>query len=465
MFGPKLRKRMNEFFVKHWKRKYQNKSTCSISSPFTRKTKDGEVSFTDPKELFKYLLSSDKGAEYMWSDCVDLMVIADMYQIDIKVITIKGLNDKNPSVRWINADKDMEEFAELKNVKQNAMVLLHEDELHYNLIVSKESDLAQLGSLSYRFNVGPIMNNKIDTEVIGDDSEVEINELSEKDLKKELKKCLDEKKKLRAEYFNCEKELKKKTEEAEILKSELKDIKEMIKLENLLKEPDLVQETNEEEEQLLKMKNAGSQRRNPQVESSNKSKPMRNLGSTEKEYNCYECDYQGTRASELNKHVSLKHRDIKEDSTIKCRNCGETFANKWNLMTHRKSKHPSIVANCRNNMEGTCVFSDNMCWWNHSVKSANLGDKMHCFVCEKVFENKKHLMAHRKIDHVQLIRTCSQFQSNNCRFLSSECWYKHEVENDDLNVPKPTNEEEDMETESVFQEVKEKLDPPLKTNQ
>ena len=77
--------------------------------------------------------------------------------------------------------------------------------------------------------------------------------------------------------------MKKKTEEAEILKSELKDIKEMIKLENLLKEPDLVQETNEEEEQLLKMKNAGSQRRNPQVESSNKSKPM----STEKEYNCY----------------------------------------------------------------------------------------------------------------------------------------------------------------------------------
>ena len=59
VFGPKLRKRMNEFFVKHWKRKYQNKSTCSISSPFTRKTKDGEVSFTDPVELFKYLLNPD----------------------------------------------------------------------------------------------------------------------------------------------------------------------------------------------------------------------------------------------------------------------------------------------------------------------------------------------------------------------------------------------------------------------
>ena len=46
------------------------------------------------------------------------------------------------------------------------MVLKHEDELHYNLIVSKGSDLAQSGSLSYRFNVGPIMNKKIDIEVL-----------------------------------------------------------------------------------------------------------------------------------------------------------------------------------------------------------------------------------------------------------------------------------------------------------
>ena len=34
----------------------------------------------------------------MWADCEDLIIVADMYQVDIKVITTKGESDENPSV-------------------------------------------------------------------------------------------------------------------------------------------------------------------------------------------------------------------------------------------------------------------------------------------------------------------------------------------------------------------------------
>ena len=61
----------------------------------------------------------------MWSDSVDLVVIADMYQVNIKVITIKSMNDMKPSVNWFHPDKNMAKFAELKNVELNDMVLLH----------------------------------------------------------------------------------------------------------------------------------------------------------------------------------------------------------------------------------------------------------------------------------------------------------------------------------------------------
>ena len=55
------------------------------------------MEYTDHEELIKYLKTSDDAA-YMWSDSEDLSIIADMFQIKIKVITVKGPNDKKPTV-------------------------------------------------------------------------------------------------------------------------------------------------------------------------------------------------------------------------------------------------------------------------------------------------------------------------------------------------------------------------------
>ena len=70
------------------------------------------------------------------------------------------------------------------------------------------------------------------------DIEQEVDEPDLKTLKKELRKCKEDKKKLHSEYINCEAELRRKTEEAEILKTEIRDLKELMKLETLLSEED-----------------------------------------------------------------------------------------------------------------------------------------------------------------------------------------------------------------------------------
>jgi hypothetical protein len=151
------------------------------------------------------LLNPDGKSDYMWSDGEDFVVIADIYQVNIKTITMKSSTDPNPSVTWIYPDKDMKKFAELKDVDQNDMVLLHEDESHFNLIVSKDSDLAKYGSLSFRFNVGPtlsdgkggkdILENEEYKKDVNEDVIDELKKDDQVDLRKELKKCKEERKK------------------------------------------------------------------------------------------------------------------------------------------------------------------------------------------------------------------------------------------------------------------------------
>ena len=76
------------------------------------------------------------------------------------VVTTKGSKDTNPTTNWICLDANLKEFAELKNVELIDLVLLHEHDTRSNLVISEDSDLGKFGSLSHRFNVGPIEEKK-----------------------------------------------------------------------------------------------------------------------------------------------------------------------------------------------------------------------------------------------------------------------------------------------------------------
>ena len=478
VFGTKLRKKMNRFFVKHYYRRFQNLCPVSKKNPFSRKTRDGSVTYTDVKELFKYLLDSKDDTLYMWSEGVDLNVIADMYQVTIKVITTgRTSGDKKPTVNYVYPDESMKEYAELKNVEINEMVLLHEEDMHFNLVVSKDSDLAKLGSLSFRFNVGPLINDDFEIpedpaqeeKVLDDDTGKGENAL---EVKRELKKYKEENKKLREDYLKCVNELKKSTEENIILKAEVKDLKQFVELENevaseVIDVEDSVKKTNKEGEVLFKFKKSGFTRENPQNESTtNKSKSK----DQEIQYNCFKCAFQGTKETELKKHISLKHvieeKTVDHSDQIKCRNCGDVFTTKWNLMNHRKNEHLNIVAQCRNYLEGKCVYTDSMCWWKHAEREVSSETNITCFICNKNFVSKPLMMSHRKRDHADVLRPCRNYLNNECKYQDDSCWFVHGHEKVDNNgAHNPTNIEEDVETELGFQEASKNRKPPLKNNQ
>ena len=339
------------------------------------------------------------------------------------------------------------------------MVLFHENDNHFNLIVSEESDLATLGSLSYRFNVGPILTID-DTIEEEDEYEGETVLKSQNDgsklldLQKELKKCREIKNKIENEYKKCEQELRNKTEEAEILKVEVKDLKEILKLKD---ECDLKEAKQDDASFSEKLKSSRNrQSGHPRGDQLNCNKcgfktMVKNqlerhelIHKKEEEFNCRECDFQTISNFLLDKHLSLKHTPHQEQSEeeIKCRNCGEKFSQRWKLMTHRKQNHINTVALCKNNLLKKCIFSAESCWWNHKEDKDELLENVGCFICDETFETKAIMMVHRKNKHKTFVRKCNNFLQNNCKFEDKSCWFMHDevaIETDDT-IEKETNE-------------------------
>ena len=499
-FGPRLRRKMNLFQAEHWFRRYQEITPCSPDHPFERKLNGNKVSFTDPKKLIKFLKFS-KEAAFMWSDSEDLAVIADLFQVRIKIITTRGSEDKNPTENWIYPDEKMKEFAELRNVILDEMILFHENDSHFNLIISKDHDLAVFGSLSQRLSETPLENSVKEDKIYN--KEEENKKSKTKDIEEELTS-------IKIEYEKCVRELRNKTEEAEILKTEIKDLKEILNLREVLKAND----DGYEEETLVEMKRSGSRRTSPQFQSlptkkeileKKKDKDCQIRGfesigkkhlnkhvlnhTAEPEFNCESCDFQGTEEDQLNKHVNLKHtafckickfqctdegqlnRHIElkhtvksQTSDIECRICGETFIHKWEFMDHRKKEHEASVAICENNLKEICKFSSARCWWRHAEKQN--GDSIQCFVCGESFKNRGDVMVHRKKKHPQIVKPCNNYEGN-CRFKEESCWFKHKNEEESNNDEKEEIEDElesVKESHLVFRTASKKKEPPLKNH-
>ena len=242
------------------------------------------------------------------------------------------------------------------------------------------------------------------------------------------------------------------------------------------------------------MKKRGFKRNNPQVEPVTKSKDKKDRDSVKRfnctkcdfkclvknqlenhldtkhrekeviddEFNCLECDFQGNTEIQLSRHINLKHtvRDNIFAGAIKCRICEQVFTEKRNLMIHRKTKHSSNVAPCRNFETGNCPFTAEACWWNHG-RSSNPND-IQCFICGESFERKSEMMGHRKNSHSDMIRPCTEFTKGKCRFQENHCWFNHEKVNNSRNDESQKDHDEE-DTSSVFQEAVGNPKPPSST--
>ena len=128
-------------------------------------------------------------------------------------------------------------------------------------------------------------------------------------------------------------------------------------------------------------------------------------------------------------------------------------------MNHRKQKHPSIVALCKNKKEKNCKFSSERCWWRHEASKNDSG--IDCFNCSKNFQTKGEMMNHRKREHASNVKTCNNFLTNTCRFRANFCWFLHgegSMEKED-NLEKQRiiiDNEDDNDADNIEKDVEER---------
>ena len=155
------------------------------------------------------------------------------------------------------------------------------------------------------------------------------------------------------------------------------------------------------------------------------------------EWNCDDCSFQGSCASELINHLKLTgHLPSKVETDNRkffkdfkqCYSCKKEFDGYWNLMTHRKTEHPSNKR-CRN-FPGSCKFGRE-CWYVHEEQMETdpgreeSSPMFKCNMCADTFDNKGDFMKHRKTKHTGSNKVCENFINSRCEKSKDDCWYLH----------------------------------------
>ena len=86
----------------------------------------------------------------MWRGHEDFTAVCNAYQFRIKIITVRGADDQNPIISIIEPNPDFLQCSEVPVGKVPDMVIFHEDESHYSLIIPDDSRLAVEGGLDYQ---------------------------------------------------------------------------------------------------------------------------------------------------------------------------------------------------------------------------------------------------------------------------------------------------------------------------
>ena len=156
------------------------------------------------------------------------------------------------------------------------------------------------------------------------------------------------------------------------------------------------------------------------------------------EFNCDKSDFKTTTRNLLDKHKVLTGHmpDIverKQENQYKCRNCPEKLSEFNDMMVHRKENH--MVRECKN--LPNCDRGES-CWYKHQKEvvteasetsepvskqtpTTSESQKFKCRICDNDFSGKSALMEHKKTDHIDRVRQCTDFASNYCRRGDLQC--------------------------------------------
>ena len=119
-------------------------NSSKVGFPYRRQVGvKGEWANCENADEYLYFLRNNPKAVYLWADSEELLAMANLYQIDLKIITSRGPDDANPTMNIISPAKELQEFSILPPGKVPDMTLIHTNDSHYDLLVSRSSRLAQ----------------------------------------------------------------------------------------------------------------------------------------------------------------------------------------------------------------------------------------------------------------------------------------------------------------------------------
>ena len=106
------------------------------------------------QEFFDWLMSSP-GAVYMWRGCLDIIALSNMLRMDVDCIvheegSVPEVYHFSPDLKFPFNDEDILKPKNPEELKYPKMTVLNYKNNHYNLIVDKNSMVAQLGSFSHQ---------------------------------------------------------------------------------------------------------------------------------------------------------------------------------------------------------------------------------------------------------------------------------------------------------------------------
>ena len=284
------------------------------------------------------------------------------------------------------------------------------------------------------------------------------------------------------DYEELGKKFKNLEDTNEELAQKLKELEEKIKRKEPKKNKEQAREkfividmeTNDEMDDvecLIKNKESGYSRSNPQSEPQKKKETVfdcpdcgktfikrEHMVSHQKnhEASCQMCDKLFKNSKKLKEHIKSDHDEMichaqceggkctrseiesqQMENPYKCNLCEQVFPSRNILSTHKADVHRTFkpcrdITNCR--YQAGCYFS-------HVPVTVG---KVRCFQCGEEFDTKHTMMIHRKIHGV--VKECIRLTNNQCD-RGDNCWWSH------------------ASSHQVFQQVEENLPPPIQKMQ
>ena len=436
--GIYVRRNTNEYIAQFWPFFKDH-----ISFPHTQLVGCETVTFENESEYLTFLKKNAKSG-LLWMDHGDMQAVANMYQIQIHILTTNIVNLEETNARWthIQPDHRLKSFSKVP-IGLPDMFLLHVDDQHFDLLIHKNSTLAQEGSIESQNDPKKVVTEEVidsEKEDIEEDvispgymgwqigeEEKDFNNLrykalqdAYKHLEKEYKALDDEYKELKKKYDeeNDWKSVKQMTKEMKGLKEEYKELIEVLK-----KETHEKTKAEIEVQTLKDIFHAEKELKNDEPEQmeideamgewiqQQKRKSLKIPKAKIMSYKCEKCENTFRKHEELSNHIQEHVENMQEKKgkekhveshtkaeVHKCKKCNQSYDNEKGLSVHLQT-HTSSGFNCTNCNE-TFELKERLEQHRlqHSKTSevidSNGESEVKCGKCEKVYGNMSKLRRH-----------------------------------------------------------------------